>query len=48
MRSQTRSQIVQIITKLERGDISPAMAAAELRRIINEDLADTLEQKIRA
>jgi hypothetical protein len=42
MRSQTRSLIVKLIDRLK-----PVDAALELRRILNDDLADTIERKAR-
>jgi hypothetical protein len=47
MRSQTRSLIVKLIDRLEHGNLKPVDAALELRRILNDDLADTIERKAR-
>ena len=47
MRSNTRLLIMKVIEKLERGHSKPGEAALELRRILNEDLADAIERKAR-
>ena len=47
MRSKTRSLIMKVIDKLERGHSKPGEAALELRNILREDLADTIEHKTR-
>ena len=45
MRQQTRTQIMQVVVELERGKISQSTAAVDLRRILNHDLADTIERQ---
>ena len=45
MRPQTRTQIMQVVVELERGKISQSTAVADLRRILNHDLADTIERQ---
>jgi len=47
MKSNTRVLIMKVVEKLERGRVKPDEAAYELRRILNDDLADTLERKAR-
>ena len=47
MKQQTRTRIVQVIAALERGEVSRTVAAADLHRIPNDDLADTIEHQRR-